>query len=91
MFLRGCEKFDTALAFLFCLALAGSCLARFAYFLADLCTLERVGVFIGLVSIFSHKPELNGGSAACPPWSADTENIAPLGVGTVAVAAAFAI
>ena len=35
---RGCEKFIIALAYLFCLALPGSCLARFAYFLADLCT-----------------------------------------------------
>ena len=34
---RGCEKFVPALAYLFCLALSGSCLARFAYFLADLC------------------------------------------------------
>ena len=34
---HGCEKFDPALAYLFCLALPGSCLARFAYFLADLC------------------------------------------------------
>ena len=38
MFVRGCEKFVPALAYLFCLALAGSCLARFAYFFADLCT-----------------------------------------------------
>ena len=34
---RGCEKFVLALAYLCCLALPGSCLARFAYFLADLC------------------------------------------------------
>ena len=34
---RGCEKFVPALAYLFCLALPGSCLARFAYLLADLC------------------------------------------------------
>ena len=38
MFVRGCEKFVPALAYLFCPALPGSCLARFAYFLADLCT-----------------------------------------------------
>ena len=38
MFVRGCEKFVIALAYLFCLALVGSCLLRFAYFLADLCT-----------------------------------------------------
>ena len=37
MFVRGCEKFVPALAYLFCLALPGSCLVRFAYFLADLC------------------------------------------------------
>ena len=37
VFVRGCEKFVIALAYLFCLALVGSCLARFAYFLADLC------------------------------------------------------
>ena len=35
---RGWENFLPALAYLFCLALSGSCLARFAYFLADLCT-----------------------------------------------------
>ena len=34
---RGCEKFVPALAYLFCLTLPGSCLARFAYLLADLC------------------------------------------------------
>ena len=38
---RSCEKFVPALAYLFCLALPGSCLARFAYFLADLCTLSK--------------------------------------------------
>ena len=37
MFVHGCEKLVTALAYLFCLTLAGSCLSRFAYFLADLC------------------------------------------------------
>ena len=37
---RGCEKFVPALAYLFCLALPGSCLARFAYFLADLCSIS---------------------------------------------------
>ena len=37
VFVRGCEKFVLALAYLFCLALVGSCLARFAYFFADLC------------------------------------------------------
>ena len=37
VFVHGCEKFVTALAYLFCLAMPGSCLARFAYFLADLC------------------------------------------------------
>ena len=37
VFVRGCEKFHPALAYLFCQALPGSCLARFAYFLADLC------------------------------------------------------
>ena len=31
------EKFFPAPAYLFCLPLSGSCLARFAYFLADLC------------------------------------------------------
>ena len=34
---HGCDKFLPALAWLFCLALPGSWLARFAYFLADLC------------------------------------------------------
>ena len=37
VFVRGCEKFVPAVAYLFCLALPGSCLARFANFLADLC------------------------------------------------------
>ena len=36
VFVRGCEKLVIPLAYLFCLALVGSCLARFAYFLADL-------------------------------------------------------
>ena len=35
---RGCEKFVPALAYLFCPALPGSCLARFTNLLADLCT-----------------------------------------------------
>ena len=38
---RGCEKFVPALAYLFCLALPGSCLARFAYFFADLCSYSK--------------------------------------------------
>ena len=38
---RGCENFVSAHAHLFCLALPGSCLARFAYFLADLCKCSR--------------------------------------------------
>ena len=38
VFVRDCEKFAIALAYLFCLALACSCLARFAYFLSDLFT-----------------------------------------------------
>ena len=37
VFVRGCEKFVIALAYLLCMPLLGSCLARFAYFLADLC------------------------------------------------------
>ena len=36
----GCEKFVPALAYLFCQNLPGSCLARFAYFLADLCIIN---------------------------------------------------
>ena len=39
---RGCEKFVPALAYLFCLALPGSCLTRFAYILADLCMRFRM-------------------------------------------------
>ena len=35
---RGCEKFVPALPYMFCPALPGSCLARFTYFFADLCT-----------------------------------------------------
>ena len=34
----GCKKFNPALAYLLCQALPRSCLATFAYFLADLCT-----------------------------------------------------
>ena len=37
VFVHGCEKFVPALAYLFCPVLPGSCLARFAYFCADLC------------------------------------------------------
>ena len=37
-FVRGCKKFVPALTYLFCPALPGSCLARFATFLVDLCT-----------------------------------------------------
>ena len=37
VFVRGLENYVTALAYLLCLALPGSCLARFVYFLADLC------------------------------------------------------
>ena len=33
---HGCEKFVPALAYLFCFTVPGSCLARFAYLLADL-------------------------------------------------------
>ena len=39
---RGCKKFVPALAYLFCLPLPGSCLARFAYLFADLCTQTKV-------------------------------------------------
>ena len=42
VFVRRCEKFVTALAYLFCLALLGSCLTRFTYFFADLCNSTRV-------------------------------------------------
>ena len=38
VFVRGCEKLVIALAYLFCLAVVGSCLAGFAYFFAGLCT-----------------------------------------------------
>ena len=38
VFVRGCEKFVIDVAYLFCLALVGSCSARFAYFLANLCS-----------------------------------------------------
>ena len=38
-FVRGCGKFDPALAYLFCPALPGSCLARFTDLLWELCTL----------------------------------------------------
>ena len=44
---RGCKKFVPALAYLFCPALPGSCLARFTYFLADLCT------FVQFISHYS--------------------------------------
>ena len=41
VFVRGCEKFVPALAYLFCPALPGSCSARFAYIFADLCNLKQ--------------------------------------------------
>ena len=41
---RGCEKFVPALVYLFCLALPGSCLARFAHFLAGLCMFNPIFV-----------------------------------------------
>ena len=51
VFVCGCKKFVPALAYLFCLSLPGSCLARFAYFLADLCVLDfSMNVFMGLVT-----------------------------------------
>ena len=37
---RGCENIILAHAWLFCLALPGSCLTRFAHFLASLCTFK---------------------------------------------------
>ena len=45
MIVRGCEKFVPALAYLFCPALPGSCLVRFAYIFADLCTYPVGGSF----------------------------------------------
>ena len=36
-FAHGCEKFVPALAYLFCLALLGSCLARFTNLFWELC------------------------------------------------------
>ena len=38
---QGLVNFVPALAYLFCLALPGSCLARFTYLLADLCTVSH--------------------------------------------------
>ena len=45
---RGCKKFVPALAYLFCLALPWYCLARFAHYLAGLCSrqYQRVGYVI---------------------------------------------
>ena len=37
VFVRGCEKFVLPLAYMFCPALPGSFLARFAYIFANLC------------------------------------------------------
>ena len=53
VFVRGCEKFVIALAYLFCLALPWSCLARFAYFLADLCTCRVTHQVVPLVLLTS--------------------------------------
>ena len=44
---QGLVNFVPALAYLFCLALPGSCLARFTYLLADLCTCSCAGCPIG--------------------------------------------
>ena len=61
MFVRGCVKFVTAVAYLLCLALPGSCLARFAFFLANLCIrnveVARNQVF-PMPATFSNEAEL---------------------------------
>ena len=50
MFVRGCEKFLPALAYLFCLALPGSCLARFTYFFWEHCTYPKTTLSTNLIS-----------------------------------------
>ena len=54
---RGCEKFVVALAYVFCLPLPGSCLARFAHLLAGLCTPIRLPLSPGQISWEENKPE----------------------------------
>ena len=51
VFVCGCVKFVPALAYLSCLALPGSCLARFAYFFADLCRFPAHFIFWCWVSL----------------------------------------
>ena len=52
MFVRGCEKCLSALAYLFCLALPGSCLARLTYFFWEHCTVRMTLPVSDSVSLF---------------------------------------
>ena len=66
---RGCEKYVPALAYLLCLALPGSCLVRFAYFLADLCTCLKGSELVdrpedGSANDRLHPDQLRGSGAA---------------------------
>ena len=54
---RGCENFLPAPARLFCQALPGSLLARFAHLLAGLCTPIRLPLSPGQISWEENKPE----------------------------------
>ena len=50
MFVRGCEKFLPALAYQFCLALRGSCLARFTYYFGSTICMVFLGLCLGQMS-----------------------------------------
>ena len=55
MFVRGCEKFLPAFAYLFCLALPGSCLARFTYFFWEHCRRKSCSpILLVLVRSYEH-------------------------------------
>ena len=51
-FVRGCEKFVPVLAYLFCLALPGSCLARFTDHFWELCNWFRAESFFVVVKCY---------------------------------------
>ena len=59
VFVRGWEKFFPALAYLFCPTLQVSCLARFAYFFADLCRTRCFWSGSRLAPTPSHPPSAN--------------------------------
>ena len=74
MFVRGCEKFVPALAYLFCLALSASCLASFAYFLADLCSC-KISLATVLLFILGLRGGRGRGTCVSELWLCEIEII----------------